>query len=272
MIKCKICGELMEKQHTWFKHKIKYKDYYDKYLKTAFDGVCVVCGKSTSWDRINYKHTCSVQCAARNPERQEKIKNTNLQRHGVENTYQIPEVKQHSIEAIKDQKRNYKCLFCGKDTGVKKFCSEECRINYKNLGNSYNNREQAKQTCIEQFDGRMNTGAWKTRHKNIEQFEKEHNCTSTKKLCNMYGQAWRVLNLPKIMINKQNSAVSNDYLPIIQKFALKYGLTSRSSVEDVIIKDIKAVYNGNIIHNTRKIIKPLRTRYLFTRYKSSYRI
>lgn len=164
---CKICGKEMEKQHTWFKHKMRYKDYYDKYLKQSNDGICVVCGKPTSWDRTYYKNTCSVQCAARNPDRQHKIKQTNINRYGVENVYQIDVIKQHSIEAIKQQKRNYKCLYCGKDCSIKKFCSSDCRIKYAENGGSYNNRTKAKQTCIQQFDGKMNSGAWQTRRNHI---------------------------------------------------------------------------------------------------------
>lgn len=254
---CKICGKEMEKQHTWKKHKIHYKDYYDKYLKTETDGICLVCGQHTNWNRNHYNETCSNKCACKNPLRNEKIKQTNLERYGVENIYQKLEVKQHSVEAIKEGKRNYKCLFCGKDCGNKKFCSEECKTKYKQDNKSYNNRKQAIKTCKDQFDGKMNSGAWPTRKSKIEQFEKEHNCTSVKKLCSMYGQAWRVLNLPKIMINKQNSAISNDYLPEIQKFAVKYNITSRSSIEDIIVQDISNIYNNTIIRNTRRVIKPL---------------
>ena len=254
---CKICGKEMEKQHTWHKHKLNYKDYYDKYLKQPNDGICVVCGKPTVWNRTDYRKTCSIQCASKNPARQEKIKQTNLKKYGVENVYQIDRVKQHSIDAIKQQKRNYKCLYCGKDCGIKKFCSSNCRIKYAKNGGSYNNRKQAKQTCIEQFDGKMNGGAWPTRRAKIEQFEKEHNCTSVKKVCTMYGEAWRILDLPRIMINKQNSAISNIYLPKIKEFAQKYGLTARSTAEDILRQDISTIYKGTIISNTRKIIKPL---------------
>ena len=73
----------------------------------------------------------------------------------------------------------------------------------------------------------------------------------------MYGQAWRILDLPRIMINKQNSAVSNTYLSKIQEFAQKYGLTIKSTAEDVLRQDISAIYKGTIKSNTRKIITPL---------------
>lgn len=259
---CKICGKEFDTSrglggHISQYHHITRQEYYDLYQKQPADGICVVCGKSTSWDRTKYKETCSVSCAAKNPARQAKIKKTNLAKYGVDNVYKIQSVKQHSIEAIKQGKRNYKCLCCGKETGIKKFCSQICKDIYKQSGGSYNNRNQAKQTCIEQFNGKMNSGAWPTRRNKIEQFEIEHNCTSTKKLIQKYGQAWRVLNLPKIMINKQNSAIDNKYLPIIEKFAYNYHISAHSSVEDIIYQDIKSFYNGIIMTNTRKIIHPL---------------
>ena len=261
-MKCRICGKEYPTSrgfggHLRYFHNMDRKTYFDLYQKGPTDGICVVCGKPTTWNKINYHTTCSIQCAAKNPARQNKIKKTNLTRYGVENVYQIDTVKQHSIDAIKQQKRNYKCLYCGKDCGIKKFCSDNCQIKYSKEGNSYNNRIQAKQTCVQQFNGKMNNGAWSTRKAKIEQFEKEHNCTSVKKLCTMYGQAWRVLDLPRIMINKQNSAISNVYLPKIQEFAQKYGLTVRSTAEDVLKQDISTIYKGTIISNTRKIIKPL---------------
>ena len=256
--KCLICGKDFENGHSWKHHKLTRKEYYDQYIKTEKDGICIVCGEPTSWNRTYYRSTCSIKCAANSQERKDKIKNTNLIRYGVENPYQIADVKQHSIDAIKNNQRNYKCLNCGINTGIKKFCSEECKVQYKENNNSYNNREQAKQTCIELFDGKMNGGAWETRFSNIEQFEKEHNCTSTNKIYTKYGQAVKLLNLPKIMINNQNSAISNEYLSIIEKFVGRYkNISNHSLIEDVIIEDIKNVYDGEIIHNTRNIIKPL---------------
>lgn len=258
MNKCLICTKDVDNlsKHLQYVEHVKYKDYYDKYLKTENDGKCIICGKSTSWNRHNYRLTCSIQCSGKSQKRLEKIKNTTLERYGVTNAYCIDTVKQNSIKAIKEQTRNYKCLYCGKDCGIKKFCSNDCKLQYSKEGNSYNNREQAIETCREQFKGKMNSGAWSTRKSNIEKFEKEHNCTSVKKLNTLYGQAWKVLNLPRIMINKQNSAIDNNYLALIEKFVKKYNINSHSSIEDVIYTDISSIYFGSIYLNNRKIIHP----------------
>lgn len=133
---CEICGREANTNrglggHLNNSHNMSRKEYYDKFLKQPGDGICEVCNKPTTWNRINYHKTCSIQCAGRNPNRQDKIRKTNLERYGVVNVYQIDKIKQHAIEAIKQQKRNYKCLNCGKDCGIKKFCSNSCKEQYR---------------------------------------------------------------------------------------------------------------------------------------------
>lgn len=154
-----------------------------------------------------------------------------------------------------------KCLVCGKPTkfyklsyGYRQYCSTECKTkgSIEKFG-SYNNREKAKQTCIKQFNGKMNSGIWPSRISKIEQFEQEHNCTSTKKLFEMYGQGWKSLNLPKIMINKQNSAISNEYLPLIAEYSNNY---HSSLLQQELVEFIKSFYSKTIIQNDRHIIKP----------------
>lgn len=161
----------------------------------------------------------------------------------------------------KKSEQEGKCLICGKPTkfyklyyGYRLYCSRECQTkgSIEKFG-SYNNREQAKQTCIEQFNGKMNSGAWSTRTSKIEQFEQEHNCTSIKKLVEIYGQGWKALHLPKIMINKQNSAVSNEYLPLIAEYSNTY---HNSIIQQELVDYIKSFYNNEVLQNNRQVIKP----------------
>ena len=160
----------------------------------------------------------------------------------------------------KDETDGY-CKVCGKPTkfyklyyGYRHYCSRECQTkgSIEKFG-SYNNRTQAKQTCEEQFNGKMNNGAWNTRNVNIEQFEKDNNCTSVKKLYNLYGQGWKTLKLPKIKINEQNSAISNDYLPLIIDYSNTY---HNSLVQQSLFEYIQSFYFKQIIQNDRQIIKP----------------
>lgn len=65
---CKICGkECCDKlnsfgYHLSMTHKIKYKNYYDKYLKKDNEGICPICGKPTSWRGNHYLICCSNRC------------------------------------------------------------------------------------------------------------------------------------------------------------------------------------------------------------------
>lgn len=66
-IKCEICGIECKTfkgiaRHILKSHKIKSKDYYDKYLKQyESDGVCPECGKETKFKSISigYREYCS---------------------------------------------------------------------------------------------------------------------------------------------------------------------------------------------------------------------
>ena len=70
-----------------------------------------MCGKLTEFRGlgIGYGECCSIQCATKNPKRQEKIRETNLKKYGVPNPFLLPEVVEkaqknsHTKEAIEKQ-------------------------------------------------------------------------------------------------------------------------------------------------------------------------
>ena len=154
------------------------------------------------------------------------------------------------------------CKCCDKPTefyklpfGYKQYCSKECRTKGSiNKFGSYNNRKLAISTCKEKFDGKLNGGAWDTRKDNIEKYCKENNCTSLKDLCRVYGQGWLTLDLPRIYVNKQNSAISNEHLSTIIEYSNMY---HSSIIQQKITDFIKSFYNEPILQNNRQIIKPL---------------
>ena len=154
------------------------------------------------------------------------------------------------------------CKCCDKPTefyklpfGYKQYCSKECRTKGSiNKFGSYNNRKLAISTKKEKFDGKLNGGAWDTRKDNIEKYCKENNCTSLKDLCRVYGQGWLTLDLPRILINKQNSAISNEHLSTIIEYSNMY---HSSIIQQKITDFIKSFYNEPILQNNRQIIKPL---------------
>lgn len=122
-MKCLICGKDYKYlgNHVSATYKISAKEYYDKYIGKHY---CPVCGKETNFRSINqgYLTYCSIHCAdldksvfitnnpQKNPEIKQKTEQTNLERYGVTNPYQIPEVRDkclannHTPEAL--QKRS----------------------------------------------------------------------------------------------------------------------------------------------------------------------
>lgn len=112
MIVCKICGKECSDRgigtHVKNQHCMRNQDYYDKYYEKH---VCPVCGKETVFRSINqgYLTYCSIKCAdleksvfiRNNPQKNDEIKAKTKQtvqnRYGVNNPFQIAEIKEKCI-------------------------------------------------------------------------------------------------------------------------------------------------------------------------------
>ena len=96
---CMICGMTFNtfKQLSYHikTHKITTKEYYDKYLKKENEGICPVCGNSTKFKSISigYFNHCSRSCINLDIKVRNKIKETNLEKYGVENPFQSEKIK-----------------------------------------------------------------------------------------------------------------------------------------------------------------------------------
>jgi hypothetical protein len=129
-MKCLICKDSKDYtklgKHVWQTHKIKYKNYYDTYLKEELDGLCEKCGKSTRFSPITKSYTrfCSKKCAnSAETTKQNRIK-TCLEKYGVSNasqsklakdTYKQNCLKKYGLEHVPQteeirQKKKDTCL------------------------------------------------------------------------------------------------------------------------------------------------------------------
>lgn len=85
---CELCGQNIHihgfAAHIKFKHNIDLKTYYDKYLKTESEGICLECKKVTPFlgIRKGYQRFCSMQCASKSNITKEKRINFNLKKYG----------------------------------------------------------------------------------------------------------------------------------------------------------------------------------------------
>lgn len=94
--KCLICGEEYDNhsQHIKYRHQLTGKEYYDKCLKTEEDGKCLECGGETKFRIIGagYQKYCSRECMLKH--RPQNIKNAVLEKYGVENILDSPEIQE----------------------------------------------------------------------------------------------------------------------------------------------------------------------------------
>ncbi len=131
---CKICGfkakhPMSLSLHVVKEHKLKSKEYYDKYLKKAQEGICFTCGKETKFWNINkgYRKHCSRECTDNSQYVRDKRANTNLERYGVINVYQNEDIKNK----------------------IKETCLKKFGVPYS--FQSENNKEKSKKTCLERY-------------------------------------------------------------------------------------------------------------------------
>lgn len=89
MVKCEICRIEFDNfkglsSHLRQNHKIKSKEYYDRFVKKNDEGICVECGKKTNFTSLKngYLKFCSVRCAHANQEVLGKISKTCEERYG----------------------------------------------------------------------------------------------------------------------------------------------------------------------------------------------
>lgn len=122
---CKICGKECKAlgAHTKNQHGLSSQAYYDKFFGKHY---CPVCGKETAFRSTNqgYLKYCSIKCAdleissfiTSNPQKNPQIKaktiQTNLEKYGVTNPFQISEVKEkciannHTKEALEKRSKS----------------------------------------------------------------------------------------------------------------------------------------------------------------------
>lgn len=97
--KCEICQKENIKNignHVYEKHKIHGKEYYDKYLLKNNENLCKICKKEKSFSNCNIgyaKKYCSVKCAKKDIEFEEKRKLTLKNKFNTVCGWQFPKTK-----------------------------------------------------------------------------------------------------------------------------------------------------------------------------------
>jgi len=99
-LQCKICFRICKNtrslcNHITHSHKISLRNYYDIFLKTEDEGICVTCGRETRFTSLisGYRKFCNCKCSANSKDTRQKCKSTCLKRYGVEYSSQHEETK-----------------------------------------------------------------------------------------------------------------------------------------------------------------------------------
>lgn len=166
-MKCEICNKVIKGKinhlgyHLKMSHGITYKEYYDTFLKTEKDGICIVCGKATKWKRNSYTKTCSHKCGTLCS--QDKRETTMLERYKGKTTLESQELKEQMQKTCEQRYGNKNPGKFGGEIfeaamedkyGVKSYLStftEEERAEYNKRSHTKEAQDKYKKTMQELY-------------------------------------------------------------------------------------------------------------------------
>lgn len=201
---CKVCNKEFKSKMALSQHlkthSLSSKEYYDKYLSTFGDGYCVICGNATRSLGLNgYKKTCSPKCASLIGA--ETRKTTLLEKYGVENISQVPEIKQKISNTVKSKE----CQERTKQTVNLKY-----GVDYVNQSTTIKNRK------IYVINSELNH---KHRNEWADNYEIANNCTRIGKVISQYGQGWlSIKSKIRLTTLKGYTFVNNEDLSLIAEY------------------------------------------------------
>lgn len=109
-MKCEICSkDFLRLGSHIITHNMTIKEYYDKYIRKENEGICLICGKETTFRGLTkgYAEHCSLKCKGLDPKVKEKVENTCLKRYGAANVYASDYGKQRIKETCQEKYNTY---------------------------------------------------------------------------------------------------------------------------------------------------------------------
>jgi len=157
---CKICKREFKNYvslvpHFSQTHKIRSKDYYDKFLKKNGEEKCnnPNCNNNTSFldIRRGYSEYCSLKCVYLDPLTQFKIKQTCLKKYNVDNPSKYEKVKEKKEDT---SLKNYgvRCSFEAEEVKEKKIVSYLKNFGVDNPSKSEKIKEKKAKTCLKNYN------------------------------------------------------------------------------------------------------------------------
>lgn len=242
-----------------------------------------------------YRKFCSSKCANLDPETQQKLKSTymskygvehplkskevkdkvkqtNLDRYGVESALQLESTREKALESLRSEstikKRQETCIerygatspFGSTDIQQKVKETNLSKYGADNIFASDYGKQKLKETNLARY-GVENGGASKqaqqkikeTRNKKSMQFCKDNNCIPLTDLEVDYSVKDSIFH-SKLLLFNDRYYVKTEYIDeIINHTPQSNG---QSVIENTIASFVASIYKGQIIRNTRSIIKP----------------
>ena len=137
-LKCKICNSYecntykALTNHLIKGHKVTVKDYYDTYIKTVSEGICIICGRPTKFRNLQYgyRQYCSNNCSRKDSTIYDKAKETNVKKYGVTCTLMTSVVKD---KARKTKKLKYGSEYYCNSEKSRKTTENKTLEKYRNI-------------------------------------------------------------------------------------------------------------------------------------------
>ena len=280
-MRCAICNQECKglqalSNHLGLSHQIIGKDkkqqYYDQYMKKENEEICPKCGKLNHFQNLNrgYTNYCCKSCQVSaqgnpsNPKVREKMRATMLQRYGVPEVVMLDSVKANSKKARKPKTKRITNIKKKATKKIKKTQNKALKRKYskrakKSVISKIIETEKSKQTKLQRYGNSNYNNPEKnkiTRITNIKKFEQEHQCTQIKTLIEMYGQGWKSLNLPILVLDRGAHFIENKYIDQIETYANSYHFNKTSKKEKELVKFIQSFYSGVIQENIKRVIPP----------------
>ena len=264
---CKICnlecksGVALAK-HIHCRHSITNKEYYDLYIKSKNEGVCLLCKKETPFlgFKKGYQKYCSAKCAQSGNNNCFKSNNPTKNRENFSFNFKPIAftckmcnkqftnklaVRNHIVNGHKMTLYEYwskyqsnKCLVCGNDL-FESYCSTKCRNIF--LYNTDTNIAKTKQ-----------------KREKVEQVRKEFEQTndfmSYSEAVNIFGQGWLSIKDTVPFIICAGKKYITDLTNIIEYCKINHYRNNK--IEQILVDKILEVYDKEIITHTRKVISP----------------
>jgi hypothetical protein len=282
---CRICHKEYSKlghlsTHVHQRHNIFYKDYYDKFVKSASEGLCKICQAPTIFYKGKYSQYCSRTCQNNDPTT--KLKNSQAVK-AAKQLFTSDQIKESNL------KREQTCFNLYGTNNISQLCATKDKVENtfkEHYGDWYLNTPECKQAFSDKYgvdnplrsseilqrvqDTNMQRYGAITPAKN-EDVKKQISLT---KVHTMYDKLLQLSDVVPLFTREEYTGQYKIYhwkcVHCSTVFTSRYTVNVHEScpkcypitiTDEINIKNVLAAYNIPILVNKRLIIDPFELDY-----------